>query len=402
MSQLYVLGDDGRTVPVQHVHCNDEVRELQVPLEKNLELLPGDQIRPEDPLRWLLIKREMAVQDPGTGMARWSLDFLLVDHEGVPTLVECKRFDDARSPGEIVGQLLGYAANGLHYWTKDDLRMHAEDAARKRAAESRGDVDGALMEAVRSLRGETGESVEGFFDLIERNIRERRVRLVLFMDEAPLELRSMMEFLAGQMERSEALIVEAKQYDKDGIRLIVPSVFGYAERTRPVERPSGESRRRWNEKDFFEDAGKRLGEPELKAVRTLYEFSRTPGCEIRWGTGMQVGSFSIVASAFLQKSIIGVGSDGRMSFNFGSLRGSEALERFGDDLGGIVRQLGLPLADDFRGKYPGYRPGEWCGRVDDLMEELGKLLERYGGQPAGPAGGEAEVFGKVIAQVNPT
>ena len=68
MSQLYVLGDDGRTVPVQHVHCNDEVRELQVPLEKNLELLPGDPPlhgRHGERLPYMQSDGRMA-QEPGT------------------------------------------------------------------------------------------------------------------------------------------------------------------------------------------------------------------------------------------------------------------------------------------------------------------------------------------------
>ena len=87
---------------MRKVRCADEDRELQQILEKNLDLLPGDQINPEDPRRWLLVKREMPVQDPGSGQDRWSIDFVLLDQSATPTFVECKRFGDTRSRREVV------------------------------------------------------------------------------------------------------------------------------------------------------------------------------------------------------------------------------------------------------------------------------------------------------------
>ena len=49
----------------------------------------------------------------------------LIDQESMPTLVECKRRNDARKPRETVGQMLEYAANGRHYWTGSELQIHA-------------------------------------------------------------------------------------------------------------------------------------------------------------------------------------------------------------------------------------------------------------------------------------
>lgn len=47
-------------------HCINEEKELQDLLEAQPELLPGEQIKPEDQRRWLLVKREMPVQDPNS------------------------------------------------------------------------------------------------------------------------------------------------------------------------------------------------------------------------------------------------------------------------------------------------------------------------------------------------
>jgi len=43
--------------------------------------------------------------------------------------------------------------------------------------------------------------------------------LIFFMEEAPNELKSIVEFLNSQMERTEVLVVEAKQYLKTALKL---------------------------------------------------------------------------------------------------------------------------------------------------------------------------------------
>src|SRR5688500_6659423 len=90
---------------------------IQTLLEKHPDLLPGDQITPGDPRRWLLVTGEMPVPDVLDGVGRWSLDHLLLDQHGTPTFVECKRAVDTRSRREVVAQMLDYAANGIEYWS---------------------------------------------------------------------------------------------------------------------------------------------------------------------------------------------------------------------------------------------------------------------------------------------
>ena len=214
MSKAYIIKQNGTTEPMIQVLCKDEEKELQVLIEKNYDLIPGEQIQPEDPRRWLLVKREMPVPDPGTGEDRWSIDFFFVDQSGIPTFIECKRFRDTRSRREVVGQMLEYAANGHYYWTKDIIRDLLEDQAELL------DLKG-LEEIVRVLEPETGDSVEDFLELIENNLREGQIRLVFFLENAPYELKSIVDFLNKQMERSEVLLVEARQYEKDGVRLLV-------------------------------------------------------------------------------------------------------------------------------------------------------------------------------------
>lgn len=199
VGNIYIVRDSWDSEPLDRVRCESEERELQLLLERNLDLLPGDQINPDDPRRWLLVKREMSVPDPSTGMDRWSIDFFLVDQDGIPTFVECKRFMDTRSRREIVGQVLEYAANGHYYWTSDTIRALAE-----RSCQGKGLT---LEEGLQSLRPNNEESAEQFFDRVQQNLREGQVRLVFFLEESPFELRSVVNFLNRQMERSEVLLV---------------------------------------------------------------------------------------------------------------------------------------------------------------------------------------------------
>ncbi len=216
MKKVYSVASDGNTVPFEHHHCANEEAELQNLLEKNLDLVPGDQVDPDDPRRWLLVKREMTVEDPGTAEGRWSLDLLMVDQDGIPTLVECKRFKDTRARREVIGQMFDYAANALFYLNKDTLTQYLEEQARKRGLDIESYISG--------VQPTSGSSLDGFLGLIENNLTHGQIRLVFFMEESPPELRSIVTFLNSQMEQTEVCLVEARQFTQNGLRVVVPDV----------------------------------------------------------------------------------------------------------------------------------------------------------------------------------
>jgi hypothetical protein len=58
MANVYVIKEDGNSESMTRIRCVNEDRELQLILEKNPNLLPGDQINPDDPRRWLLINMQ--------------------------------------------------------------------------------------------------------------------------------------------------------------------------------------------------------------------------------------------------------------------------------------------------------------------------------------------------------
>lgn len=231
----------------------------------------------------ILIKREAGLGDePGTG-ARWSLDHLFLDAEGVPTFVEVKRAADTRGRREVVAQMLDYAANGPSYWTVDTLRewFGAE------CAKTRVDPAQALIE-----RFPTVESPGEYWDAVETNLADGKLRLIFVSDGIPPELRRIVEFLNNQMTETEVLAIEVKQYvDEDGERqTIVPSVVG---RTEVARRVKSRSQRRWDRDSLLAQIESRYGTSGLDAARRLMDWTGDrEGVQGFFGRGVQDGSFA--------------------------------------------------------------------------------------------------------------
>ena len=375
MPKVFLVGNNSACIAMEPVYCKNEDKELQQLLENNLDLIPGEQINPEEPRRWLKIKREMSVEDPNTGGARWSIDFLLVDQSGLLTFVECKRFHDTRSRREVLGQMLDYTANGQFYWTSDVIRENLEKTAQA------SHVD--LNEMILSFQPESGESVEAFLDLIDNNLQEGQVRLVFFMEEAPLELKSIVDFLNKQMERTEVLIVEAKQFKKDEIKIVVPYLFGYTEQARRVKKSvtikTTKSKRVWDYDEFIADASNKVDEGTLEALKKVFQLFSNEKYGYKWGTGAETGSFNLVLPKIHKtNALLTVGSDGKLYFPFGSLKNTQLDEQFKERLFKLaVDHLGFDFNDDMKKRYPSVKPELWSKKVDTLINKLDEMLQNF-------------------------
>lgn len=363
MNNAYLIDAGGKTIPMVRIHCKNEDEELQQILEKNPDLLPGDQINPEDPRRWLTIKREMGVPDPNTGADRWSIDFVVVDQSGIPTFVECKRLKDSRSRREVVGQMFDYAANGQYYWTKEEIEENA-----KASAEAQGRT---LDEALAELRPDKNRSAGEFFALVEENLREGQIRLVFFLEDSPLELRSVVDFLNKQMERTEVLLVEARQYEHNGIKIVVPTLFGYTDQARAVKRhvnvtnPTS-SGAIWDEERFISVITKNLKPEEADAIMRFHVECVQAGYSIKWGTGKISGTFSIAKPKTSPKNLLCVSTEGNLGLNFGWLD-PELAERL---RAAVEATTKLKFSSEYTGKFPYFKPAQWIPHVDEFLKVL--------------------------------
>ncbi len=377
MVRVYAIQSDGTTEPFAAVRCKNEDRELQRILERNPDLLPGEQIRPDDPRRWLVIQREMPVPDPNSGEDRWNVDFLFADQDAMPTFIECKRYGDTRARREVVGQVIEYAANGHYYWTKDVLREYAEKTAEQRGAE--------LEDSLDTLEPNDAETVDAFFEQLQDNLREGQIRIVFFLEESPMELRSMVDFLNKQMERSEILIVEAKQFEREGRRCVVPVLFGFSEEARSVKRlvktshkPSSPARRKWDQESFFAESAEKNDSVTVEAMQKLFDYGESSSFKVSWGTGAQHGTFALKLRKFGNRSVLNVGTSGNLGIGFGWFSDDPKREAFRDRLRELVSEnLGLGIPDGWEDKWPTYPASDWCPKVDAVIQTCEQLRSEF-------------------------
>lgn len=291
--KIYLVSEGKLTEMNESIYDSEEV--LQNFLATYSDLLAGDQMRPDEPLKWLLIKREIGIPGEKTEGDRWSLDHLFVDQNGIPTFVECKRSSDMRIRREVIGQMLDYAANAIAYWPMDKLRQSAAETA----VQVGGDLDEAILSLVGSIEETDSETVvESFWSSVESNLREGRLRLLFMSDHIPTELRRVVEFLNAQMSPTEAYAIEVKQYSGSGQTALVPRVLGST--TKPPPRPPRRSIP-WTESEFLENLRSRnIDENRVKGIQALLDEAKrleaAGTVTVSWGKGKESGSFTIKKS----------------------------------------------------------------------------------------------------------
>lgn len=229
--RIYILdGDSLQPMEEQRFALEDDLQKL---LAEHPHLLDGEQVRPGNPRRWLLIKREMGVPAAASEAAQFSLDHLLVDQDATPTLVEVKRGSNTQIRREVVGQMLDYAANASQFWTLEDLRRSFEETWGD-------DANERLRELLQNEDEEP--DADAFWGEVATNLAAKRMRLLFVADAIPIELQRIVEFLNAQFrDNIEALAVEVKQFkgESAGLRsALVPNVIGHTAGIRPPSRPN--------------------------------------------------------------------------------------------------------------------------------------------------------------------
>jgi hypothetical protein len=250
---IYLIQNDGRLQAMTEQPYKTE-EFLQKLLENYPELLGGDQIDSTASRRLLLVSREFGVPGEEEGFDRWSLDHLFIDREGIPTLVEVKRSTDTRIRREVVGQMLDYAANAIVYWPIENIRSKFEAACEKRSENS----SQVVVDFIGADSSDES-AVETFWGVVKTNLQAGKIRLVFLAAKIPTELQRIVEFLNTQMDPAEVIAVELRQFVGEGVKTLVPRVFGQTA-TAIQRKTSGVSERKhWDEASFFADAKETQG-----------------------------------------------------------------------------------------------------------------------------------------------
>lgn len=277
--RIYLLNDNSDLMAMEESPYDSEDL-LQEMLANHPDLLAGEQINSDDPRRWLLISREMAVQGDEEGAARCSLDHLFLDQEAIPTLVEVKKGSNTDIRRKVVGQMLDYAANAVVYWPVEEIRAKFESRCEKNRE--------SHEEVLSEFLGDD-YNVDEFWQRVKTNLQAGRIRMVFLADSIPAELRRIVEFLNEQMDPAEVLAIEVKQFVGEGMKTLVPRVLGQTETARQKKSSGTKGGKQWDEALFMSALEERSGLAARKVAEDILHWITPQVTYLWWGTGSKDG-----------------------------------------------------------------------------------------------------------------
>ncbi len=281
--RIYIRNANGELEPLVEERFETEEL-LQELIGQHPELLGGDQIRPADPLRWILIRREMPVEG-------WAVDHLLIDQDARPTLVEVKRGSNREIRRNIVGQMLDYAATASGVWSGGGLRSAFEQDSVKRDADPVIELRKLLKpddDTEPDEEADLEDLIDEFWDRAATNLDANRLRLLFVADEIPAELERVVKFLNEQTrDNLEVLAVEVKQYPGKFGDALVSRVIGQAEANLNTRRP--DARRA----SIREEVLERCTPSGRSALESLIDTVEKSGAYAAWGkNGLTISKYN--------------------------------------------------------------------------------------------------------------
>jgi hypothetical protein len=282
-SRIYLLNESSKLVAMEEASYDSE-KLLQELLAKHPDLLAGEQIDADEPRRWLLVRREMAVPSDEDNTRKWSLDHLFLDQDAIPTLVEVKRSSDSRIRREVVGQMLDYAANAVVYWPVEEIIAEFELRCKADGRDPESELSNHLGEQYDSAH---------FWQQVKTNLQAGRIRMVFIADKIPPALRRVVEFLNKQMDPAEVLAIEIKQFVGEGVKTLVPRVIGQTESARVGRTPRG-PKKKWDEPALLLALHESQSDVAAKVAKSLIDWASSLVTDVWWGEGGEVGSYTPV------------------------------------------------------------------------------------------------------------
>ena len=101
--------------------------------------------------------------------------------------------------GRWTGSRIRCQRSALHYWTAADMQSHAEKTAQPTTT---------AEQSFRQLETDIADSVGAFFNEVERRLKAGEVRIIFFLEQAPVELKRLVEFMNKHVDTVEVLLVE--------------------------------------------------------------------------------------------------------------------------------------------------------------------------------------------------
>jgi hypothetical protein len=219
------------------------------------------------------------------------------------------------------------------------------------------------------------------------------MRLVIFVDSAPWELKSIVEFLNRSLETIDLFLVEARHFEVDGIRLVAPTLLGYTESVRRkrreakaravsaqgvLENPDGPA----DEESFTAAYAKKHDGQMPGAAAKILEFGRKRPFAIRWRIGQKRSALLTVPEIQSSNWFV-LTEEGVLWPSFPSI----PLKERASFAQRVCDLFAIRLPDDLDHKWPSIRESDWAPKVEPFLALTRELAEKLLAEKSVVAGG---------------
>ncbi len=334
-----IVSHNGKNAKKIEKSSFDKEGYLQQYIYDNPDIIPLYDIKEE--VRLLILCREF----PTTS---GPIDAIGVDRDGELYIVETKLY---RNPDKrtVVAQAMDYgAALWRHADDFDSFVQILEQGVQKTFGIN-------LREKLVQFFSLSDEEIAIMLDAMKTRLNDGSFRFVILMDQLESRLKDLILYV-NQNSQFDIYAVELEYCKHEEQEILIPRIFGAeVKKDVGVSSSSGSLRRRWNEQSFFEVLRDQLESRHHPAVKRLYDFSVQSADAVRWGTGMERGSFNPVFSRISTRSPYTVWTDGTLTLNFEWLHHTQEAQEFRERLKQSVEdKLSFPVPDNYREHHVSY------------------------------------------------
>ena len=191
---------------------------------------------------------------------------------------------------------------------------------------------------------------------MKTNLLAGRIRMLFVADIIPLELRRIVEFLNEQMDPAEVLAIELRQFAGEGLKTIVPMVFGQTQEATKKRNGGGVTGQRWDRERLFEKLKQHAGTREFEIAEKIFDWMRKDGRSLVFGAGRENGSvYPVLRPDGVGINPVYLSTDGKLWLQFGSLEGKPVfgpLDKRKDLMSRFNTIKGVNFIEADLGRYP--------------------------------------------------
>lgn len=141
--------------------------------------------------------------------------------------------------------------------------------------------------------------------------------MLFVADMIPPELRRIVEFLNVQMDPAEVLALELRQYEGEGLKTLVPIIYGKTEEAQTRKASTG-PKRQWDEESIFSDMGQRAGSEAVRVGHEIADWIKSHS-QVSFGQGARDGSMNATVTQHgVRLDFLSLWSYGKVMLSFGN------------------------------------------------------------------------------------